>query len=77
MQVLIMGSRAIQIDELSAEERIELMGKLWNSLDPGVAAPMSARLAAELDRRESEADAAPEAGESWPDMHSALLKKLR
>ena len=53
------------------------MGRLWDSLDPIAAAPISADLAAELDRRESEADAAPEAGGTWPDIHSALLRKLR
>ena len=77
MQVSIMESRPIQVDELSAEDRIELMGRLWDSLDPTAAAPMTAGLAAELDRREAEADAAPEAGETWPDIHSALLRKLR
>ena len=77
MQVLIMASRAIQVDGLSAEDRIELMGRLWDSLDPAAAAPMTAGLAAELDRREAEADVTPEAGETWPDIHSALLRKLR
>lgn len=72
-----MESRAIQVDDLSAEERIELMGRLWNSLDPAAAAPLTAELEAELDRREAEADGDPEAGETWPDVHSALLKKLR
>ncbi len=72
-----MASRALQVDELTAEERIDLMGRLWDSLDPAAAAPISAPLAAELDRREAEADAAPEAGEAWPDIHAALLKKLR
>jgi putative addiction module component (TIGR02574 family) len=72
-----MESRAIRVDELSAEERIELMGRLWDSLDPATAAPITATLAAELDRREVEADANPETGETWPDIHSALLKKLR
>lgn len=77
MQVAIMESRPIQVDELSAEDRIELMGRLWDSLDPTAAAPMTADLAAELDRREAEADTSPEAGETWPDIHSALLRKLR
>lgn len=72
-----MASRALHVDELTAEERIELMGRLWDSLDPAAVAPLTAPLAAELDRREAEADAAPEAGEAWPDIHTALLKKLR
>lgn len=72
-----MASRPIQVEELSAEERVELMGRLWDSLDPTAAAPMTPELAAELDRRETDADVAPEAGDTWPDIQSALLRKLR
>ena len=53
-----MASRAFPVDPLSAEEQIELMGQLWDSLDLVIAAPISGELAAELDRREAEADAA-------------------
>lgn len=69
--------RTIPLDDLSAEERIELIGKLWDSLDPALAAPITPALAAELDRREAEADAAPEAGDSWSDIRNDLRKKLR
>ena len=72
-----MASRAVHVDEFTAEERIELMGRLWDSLDAVAAAPITASLASELDRREAEADATPEAGEAWPDIHADLLKKLR
>ena len=72
-----MASRAFPLDTLSAEERIELIGKLWNSLDSASAAPVTDALAAELDRREAEADATPDAGELWPDIHATLLRKLR
>ena len=75
--VSYMASRAFPVDSLSAEERIALMGQLWDSLDPAIAAPVSGELAAELGRREAEADAAPDSGESWSDIHSALLRKLR
>jgi putative addiction module component (TIGR02574 family) len=77
MHVSFMASRPIRVDELSAAERIELMGRLWDSLDPADAAPMTPELAAELDRREADADAAPEAGDSWPEIQAALLRKLR
>ena len=72
-----MASLAFPLDTLSAEERIELIGELWNSLDPASAAPVTDALAAELDRREAEADATPDAGELWPDIHATLLRKLR
>ncbi|HEY4219383.1 MAG TPA: addiction module protein [Gemmatimonadaceae bacterium] len=72
-----MASRVFPVDALSAEERLELIGQLWNSLDPASAAPITGELAADLDRREAEADSSPEAGESWPDIHAALIRKLR
>ena len=72
-----MASRALPVDELTAEERIELMGRLWDSLDSATAAPITAALAAELDRREAEADADPEGGDSWPQIKEDLAKKLR
>lgn len=72
-----MASRTIAVDELSAEERIKLMGQLWDSLDPSVAAPITPALAAELERREHEADANPSAGESWSGIERDLAKKLR
>lgn len=71
-----MASRSFPVDALSAEERIELMGLLWDSLDPTSAAPISGDLAVELDQREREADSAPKSGDAWPDIHSALLRKL-
>ena len=72
-----MTSRPVPVDDLTAEERIELMGRLWDSLDPASAAPITDALAAELDRREAEADTDPEAGQSWPEIKQDLLQKLR
>ncbi|MDQ7858551.1 MAG: addiction module protein [Armatimonadota bacterium] len=69
-------ARTIPIDDLTAEERIDLIGKLWDSLDPAVAAPITPALAAELDRREAEADAAPDAGDAWSEIRDDLRKKL-
>lgn len=71
-----MTSHPIPVEELTAEERIELIGRLWDSLDPAVVAPITDVLAAELDRREAEADADPEAGQPWSEIKSALSKKL-
>ncbi len=71
-----MASPVFPLDTLSAEERLELIGQLWNSLDSASAAPVTEELAAELDRREADADAAPDAGEPWPEIHAALLRKL-
>lgn len=72
-----MATRTFPVDALSVEERIELMGQLWDSLDPASAAPISGELASELEQREREADGSPESGDAWPDIHRALLRKLR
>ncbi len=70
-------SRTIAVDDLTAQERIELIGRLWDSLDPTVAAPLTPELAAELDHREADADAAPDAGVPWPEVRDELREKLR
>lgn len=70
-------ARTIPLDDLTAEERIELMGRLWDSLDPALAAPITPDVAAELDRRETEANAAPESGDAWIDIRDDLRKKLK
>ena len=69
-------ARGIPVDDLTAQERIELIGKLWDSLDPAASAAITPALGAELDRREAEADVAPEAGEAWSDIRDELGKKL-
>ena len=72
-----MASAKIPLDSLTADERIELMGRLWDSLDPAAAAPITPALAAELTRREAEADADPAAGSAWSDIRSELRDKLQ
>ena len=76
-QVSTMASRSLPLDDLTAEQRIELMGRLWDSLDPAAAAPITDALGAELDRRETDADADPQGGETWTDTKRTLGKKLR
>lgn len=73
---LLPMARTIAVDDLTAQERMELIGRLWDSLDPAAAAPLTPALAAELDRREADADAAPEAGEPWPELRDELRTKL-
>ncbi len=66
--------RLISVDDLTAEERIELMGTLWDGLDRVLAAPITPALAAELDRREAEADTTPDAGDAWPGFGTACAE---
>jgi putative addiction module component (TIGR02574 family) len=72
-----MASRTINLDELTAEERLALIGELWDSLDPAAAAPVTPELAEDLGRREAESDADPFAGYPWPDIKAALRRRGR
>jgi putative addiction module component (TIGR02574 family) len=64
------------LESLTAQERIALIGRLWDSLDPDSAAPLSPALAAELGRREAEADADPGAGLPWAAIREELRSRL-
>jgi putative addiction module component (TIGR02574 family) len=72
-----MASRSLPLDDLTAEQRIELMGRLWDSLDPAAAAPITDALGTELDSHEAEADSDPQAGKLWTEIKATLKKKLR
>ena len=68
---------SFSFEKLSTEERIKLIGELWDSLDPDDAAPITEELAAELDRREAEADASPEEGVPWETVLKEARDRLR
>jgi putative addiction module component (TIGR02574 family) len=70
-------AQPLPLDDLTAEERIALIGRLWDSLDAAAAAPITLALAAELDRREAEADRTPDDGDSWSEIKDQLRTKLR
>ena len=71
-----MATRPIVVDELSTDERIELIGRLWDSLDAQVAAPMTESLRQELARREAGADRDPDSGDSWESLRDRLAKRV-
>jgi putative addiction module component (TIGR02574 family) len=64
------------LKSMTVQERIALMGRLWDSLDADMAAPISPALAAELSRREEEADQDPDAGRAWPAFRDELRNRL-
>lgn len=72
-----MVDRSQTLESLTAEERIALIGRLWDSLDPAAAAPLTPSLAADLDRRETEADADPDAGVPWAAFRDELQARIR
>ena len=72
-----MVERSQTLESLTAEERIALIGRLWDSLDPAAAAPLTPSLAADLDRRETDADADPDAGIPWAALRDELRARIR
>ena len=61
----------IDITGLSARERLDLIARLWDSLDE--AAPLTDAQKAELDRRLASADTA--AARSWSDVRAELAAR--
>lgn len=64
---------SFSFEHLTAEERIALIGELWDSLDPAASMPLTPELAEELDRRDAEVDADPDEGVPW----ETVIKELR
>lgn len=71
-----MASPKIDFSHLTPAERIELIEALWDSLEPGQAAPVTPELADELEQRGAEADADPHAGRTWDEVRAKLEKRL-
>jgi putative addiction module component (TIGR02574 family) len=67
--------KELGIDCLSSEERLRLIGEIWESLTPidQLEIPESHR--EELDRRLAAADADPAAGRPWEEVQARLRAK--
>ena len=64
---------------LSPSERIQLAEDLWDSVaqdSPDTAFPVSAELAAELERRAAEYEADPEAARPWEEVRAEIAQRL-
>ena len=60
------------IDRMSAEERIRLIGQIWDSLSGGGLPEIPPSHREELDRRLAEAEADPASGSPWPEVRARL-----
>lgn len=60
------------IDRLSSEERLKLIGEIWDSLTPVDQLEIPATHREELDRRLAAADADPTAGKPWEEVRARL-----
>lgn len=72
-----MGPARLDVEQLTVDERIALIGELWHSLDAAAVAPITPALAAELTCRETETVAAPERGVDWETIERELRARLR
>ncbi len=63
------------IDRLSHETRLDLMGQLWDSLDPATTDDLAPEARAELDRRLDAADTDPTGGTPWEVVRERLRAK--
>ena len=64
---------AIDITRMSAQERLDLLDRLWDSLaaEPD-AVPVTPEQRAELDRRLDDMERQPAAGLAWDDVLAAI-----
>lgn len=60
------------IDRLSAEDRLRLIGEIWNSLSPDELTSITEGHREEIDRRLAAADANPAAGKPWEEVRARL-----
>ena len=67
----------IDFSKLTVEERLDLIGEIWDSVDVGEHPGQSAELLAELERRAAEAVNNPEHGKAWETVRDDILKRLR
>ncbi len=62
---------------LSIEQRLELIGELWDGIPDSIEAlPVPEWHREELDRRSAEADANPDAAIPWEEVKRLLREKL-
>ena len=66
----------LAFDHLSPEERLILIGELWDSLDAGTL-PLTGAQAAELDRRLTTLDEDIAHGSTWEEFEAELDRRYR
>lgn len=63
---------ALGIDQLNPEQRLELIGEIWDSLSIEVNFSIPTSHKQELDRRLAEADAHPDQSVPWDEVRQRL-----
>jgi putative addiction module component (TIGR02574 family) len=63
---------ALGIDRMNTEDRLRLIGEIWDSLPPADQREIPESHREELDRRLAEAEADPGAGVPWEEVKAQL-----
>ena len=63
----------LDIDNLTVEQKLELIGQLWDSIPEAALPPLTEAQLRELDRRIAKADANPHLGRPWEEVKARLL----
>ena len=66
--------QTLGIDRMSPEDRLRLIGEIWDSLSPTDELEIPESHREELDRRLAAADADPAAGSSWEEVRARLRR---
>jgi len=66
---------ALDIDCLTVEQKLDLIGRLWDSIPAEAMPPLTEAQLRELDRRIAKADANPHLGRPWEEVKARLLSK--
>jgi putative addiction module component (TIGR02574 family) len=61
-----------EIKQLSVDERLAIVGEIWDSIDEQATLDLTASDKAELDRRLEQIDRNPESGVSWDELKRQL-----
>jgi len=71
------SAKSLGIDKLNIEERIELIGEIWDSVSAETGdLALSPEMKEELDRRLNAADANPEAAIPWEEVKQNALSRI-
>jgi len=72
-----MGRPAFDYRNLSIEQRLELIGEIWDSIveEDGDAVPIPAEHIAELERRLADEEANPHDSVSWEELKKKLERR--
>ena len=64
---------ALDIDRLTVEQKLDLIGQLWDSIPEADLPPLTEAQMRELERRIADADANPHLGRPWEEVKAPAL----